>query len=51
MSLFDSDILSAKARQAGYNLGVCADIFVHHFGTRVFAHTAPKIDEALTPGR
>jgi hypothetical protein len=38
LSLFDTDILSAKATQAGYSLAVCRDLFVHHFGTRTFAH-------------
>jgi GT2 family glycosyltransferase len=38
LSLFDSDILSAKAQQAGFSLAVCRDLFVHHFGTRTFAH-------------
>jgi GT2 family glycosyltransferase len=42
LSLFDSDILSAKAQQAGFSLAVCRDLFVHHFGTRTFAHSAPK---------
>lgn len=51
LSLFDTDILSAKARKAGYNLAVCADAFVHRFGTRLFAHSAAKVEEALTPGR
>ena len=37
LSLFDTDILSAKAMQAGYTLAVCKDLFVHHFGTRTFA--------------
>ncbi|MCI0642239.1 MAG: glycosyltransferase family 2 protein [Gemmataceae bacterium] len=40
LSLFDSDILSAKAREAGFTLGVCRDLFIHHFGTRTFAHGA-----------
>jgi O-antigen biosynthesis protein len=44
LSLFDSDILSAKARQAGFTLACCRDLFVHHFGTRTFAHGAPKTD-------
>ncbi len=34
LSLFDSDILSAKARQAGFTLACCRDLFIHHFGTR-----------------
>jgi len=42
LSLFDSDILSSKARQAGYTLAVCRDLFVHHFGTRTFAGGAPE---------
>ena len=42
LSLFDTDILSAKARQAGYTLACCRDLFIHHFGTRTFAHGAPK---------
>jgi GT2 family glycosyltransferase len=42
LSLFDSDILSAKAQQAGFSLAVCRDLFVHHFGTRTFAHSAAK---------
>jgi GT2 family glycosyltransferase len=38
LSLFDTDLLSARARQAGFTLAVCRDCFVHHFGTRTFAH-------------
>jgi GT2 family glycosyltransferase len=38
LGLFDSDILSAKARQAGFSLACCRDLFIHHFGTRTFAH-------------
>ena len=38
LSLFDTDILSAKAREAGFMLAVCRDLFIHHFGTRTFAH-------------
>jgi len=41
LSLFDTDILSAKARQAGYTLACCRDLFIHHFGTRTFSHGAP----------
>lgn len=48
LSLFDSDILSAKARQAGYTLACCRDLFVHHFGTRTFAHGAPG-DKQIVP--
>lgn len=41
LGLFDTDILSAKARKAGYTLACCRDLFIHHFGTRTFAHGAP----------
>jgi GT2 family glycosyltransferase len=40
-SLFDTDILSMKARQEGLTLACCRDLFIHHFGTRTFAHGAP----------
>lgn len=42
LSLFDTDILSVKARQAGYMLACCRDLYIHHFGTRTFAHGAPQ---------
>jgi len=38
LGLFDTDVLSMKARVAGFTLAVCCDVFVHHFGTRTFAH-------------
>jgi GT2 family glycosyltransferase len=41
LSIF-TDILSSKARQAGYTLAVCRDLFVHHFGARTFASGAPQ---------
>jgi GT2 family glycosyltransferase len=44
LGLFDTDILSAKARQAGFSLAVCRDLFIHHFGTRTFAHGAPQTE-------
>jgi hypothetical protein len=37
-----SDIVCVKAREAGFNGVVCRDLFIHHFGTRTFAHGAPK---------
>jgi O-antigen biosynthesis protein len=45
LSLFDSDILSAKAREVGYTLACARDLFVHHFGTRTFAHGAASDTE------
>ena len=41
LGLFDTDIVSAKAREAGFTLAVCRDLYIHHFGTRTFAHGAP----------
>ena len=41
LSLFDTDILSAKAQQAGFKLARAGDVFVHHFGTRTFAQGSP----------
>jgi hypothetical protein len=38
LGLFDTDMLSMKAREAGFRLAVCRDLFIHHFGTRTFAH-------------
>jgi O-antigen biosynthesis protein len=42
LAFFDNQLLSSKARQAGYTLACCSDLFIHHFGTRTFAHGAPK---------
>lgn len=50
LGLFDTDIFSVKARKVGYQLAVCRDMFIHHFGTRTFAHTAPVIAEAMQTG-
>ncbi len=41
LAIFDSDVLSGKARQAGFTLACCKDLYIHHFGTRTFAHGAP----------
>src|SRR5262249_19442002 len=50
LGLFDTDLLSVKARQAGYTLALCRDLFVHHFGTRTFAHGAPAAAERAPGG-
>jgi GT2 family glycosyltransferase len=42
LGLFDTDVLCAQARQVGFSLACCKDLFVHHFGTRTFAHGAPE---------
>ncbi len=41
LGVFDTDALCHKARQAGYTLACCRDLFIHHFGSRTFAHGAP----------
>jgi GT2 family glycosyltransferase len=51
LGLFDTDILSAKARQAGFTLACCRDLFIHHFGTRTFAHGAPTVAENAVEAR
>jgi GT2 family glycosyltransferase len=43
--LFDTNIVSAKARQAGFQCVVCRDMYIHHFGTRTFSHGAPQAME------
>ncbi len=40
LGIFDTDRLCTSARQAGFTLACCSDLFVHHFGTRTFAHGA-----------
>jgi hypothetical protein len=51
LSLFDSDIVSAKAHQARFSLACCRDLFIYHFGTRTFAQGAPQPgpDGAVSP--
>jgi GT2 family glycosyltransferase len=39
LGLFDTDV-SMKARQAGFKLACARDLFIHHFGSRIFAHGA-----------
>jgi len=41
LGIFDTDLLSTKARMAGFTLAVCRDVYVHHFATRTFAQGAP----------
>jgi hypothetical protein len=38
LGLFNTDVLTLKAEGAGCTLAVCRYVFVHHFGTRTFAH-------------
>ena len=37
LGFFDDDDLAEPARQAGFELAVAHDLFVHHFGSRTFA--------------
>jgi GT2 family glycosyltransferase len=41
LGLFDTDALCRKAREAGYTLACCRDLFIHNFGSRTFAHGGP----------
>jgi GT2 family glycosyltransferase len=51
LGLFDTDLLGRRVRQAGYTLACCKDLFVHHFGSRTFAHGAPAPEPSVSPGR
>jgi GT2 family glycosyltransferase len=42
LGVFDYPVFSRKAREAGFTLACCRDHFIHHFGTRTFAHGAPR---------
>jgi glycosyltransferase involved in cell wall biosynthesis len=37
LGMFDDDDLAVRARQAGFELALARDVFVHHFGSRSFA--------------
>ena len=37
LGFFDDDDLAIRVKQAGYELAVARDLFVHHFGSRTFA--------------
>lgn len=42
LGFFDDDDLSFRVRDAGYRLAVALDLFVHHYGSRTFAGSAPS---------
>jgi hypothetical protein len=42
LSIFDTALLCARARQAGFTQACARDLFVHHFGSRTFAHGGPQ---------
>src|SRR5262249_12852763 len=48
LSLCASDILSAKARKAGFTLACCRDLCVHHLATRTSANGAPPVEAKRT---
>jgi GT2 family glycosyltransferase len=41
LDIFDTQALCRRAREAGYRLACCGDLFVHHIGSRTFAHGGP----------
>ncbi len=43
LNVFDTEALCRRIRQAGYSLAVCRDLFIHHFGSRTFAHGGPAV--------
>jgi GT2 family glycosyltransferase len=47
LGLFDTDVLSMRARRSGYTLACCKDLFIHHFGSRAFAHAAPSVPAGI----
>ncbi len=44
LGLFDDDDLAIRAREAGFELAVAHDLFIHHFGGRTFAGN--RVDRA-----
>jgi glycosyltransferase involved in cell wall biosynthesis len=48
LGLFDDDDLAIRARQAGFELAVAHDLFIHHFGGRTFAGN--RVDRATLFG-
>jgi glycosyltransferase involved in cell wall biosynthesis len=47
LGLFDDDDLAVRAIQAGFELAVAHDLFVHHFGSRTFAGNAIDAERLL----
>ena len=44
LGFFDDDDLCVRARQAGFQLLVALNVFVHHFGSRMFrAAIGPRL--------
>jgi GT2 family glycosyltransferase len=51
MGLFDDDDLALRARQAGFELAMAHDLFVHHFGSRTFAGNGVDAEKLLEQNR
>ncbi len=48
LGFFDDDDLAIRARQAGFELAVAHDLFVHHFGGRTFAGNGIDTERLLS---
>jgi GT2 family glycosyltransferase len=48
LEFFDAEALSSRARQCGYRLACCRDLFIHHFGSRSMV-SRPVGDAAGAP--
>jgi GT2 family glycosyltransferase len=51
LGVFDAEKLCVRARQGGFKLALCRDLFVHHFGTRTIAHAASKSESEKANAR
>jgi glycosyltransferase involved in cell wall biosynthesis len=47
LGFFDDDDLAERARQAGFDLAVAHDLFVHHFGSRTFVGNGVDAERVL----
>jgi len=47
LGTFEDTDLSHRARQAGYRLLICQDVYVHHFGSRTMLGNEVPADELL----
>ena len=47
LGFFDDDDLALRARQAGFELAVAHDLFVHHFGSRTFVGNGIDANQLL----
>jgi tetratricopeptide (TPR) repeat protein len=47
LGFFEDDDLSVRVREAGYNLLVALNVFVHHYGSQTFRHLGIDCQEQL----